>query len=82
MGFRVGTSRTYTKCKVDTGFGPLQRCTQEHADAMWVVGVFDTEAEARFAEASLAARYGLPTLPFVARPGRQPVPGAWSGTRS
>ena len=82
MGFRVGTSRTYTKSKVDTVFGPLRRCTQEHADAMWVVGTFDTEAEARFAEASLAARYGLPTLPFIARPGRRPVPGAWSGIRS
>ena len=33
---------------------------------MWVVGVFDTEAEARFAEASLAAHYGLPMLPFIA----------------
>ncbi len=66
MGFRVGTTRTYPRDNTGV-FGPLRRCTQEHADAMWVVSVHDTEAESRFAEASLAARYGLPTLPFVAR---------------
>ena len=81
MGFRVGTSRTYTKAKVDTVFGPLRRCTQEHADAMWVVGVFDTEAEARFAEASLAAHYGLPTLPFIARTGPQTGAGSLVGNQ-
>ncbi|MDQ1433033.1 MAG: ATP-dependent helicase UvrD/PcrA [Actinomycetota bacterium] len=67
MGFRVGTSRTYTKAQVDTVFGPLRRCGQEHADALWVVGVHASEAGSRFEEAFLAARYGLPTLPFLAR---------------
>jgi len=81
IGFRVGTSRTYTQSKVDTVFGPLRRCTQEHADAMWVVAVFDSEAEARFAEASLAARYGLPTLPFVARTGPKTGPASLVGNQ-
>ena len=40
---------------------------REHADALWIVSVHPTEAEARLHEAVLAARYGLPTLPFVAR---------------
>jgi DNA helicase-2/ATP-dependent DNA helicase PcrA len=66
-GFRVGTSRTYTNSNLGTVFGPVQRCNQEHADAMWVVSVHETEAESRYHEAFLAARYGIPMLPFVAR---------------
>jgi DNA helicase-2/ATP-dependent DNA helicase PcrA len=40
---------------------------QEHADATWVVSVHTTEPEARLQEAVLSLRYGLPTVPFVAR---------------
>ncbi len=43
------------------------RLNGEHADACWVVAVHESEAEARAAEARLSLRYGLPTLPFVAR---------------
>ena len=67
IGYRVGTSRTYTKSQVKAVLGPAQRAGQEHADALWVVGVHQTEAESRLHEAVLSARYGLPTLPFVAR---------------
>jgi DNA helicase-2/ATP-dependent DNA helicase PcrA len=67
VGFRVGTSRTYTAGQDKAVMGPWQRARQEHADALWIVGVHATEAEARWQEAYLAARYGLPTLPFVAR---------------
>ncbi|MFN8026388.1 MAG: UvrD-helicase domain-containing protein [Acidimicrobiia bacterium] len=67
LGFRVGTSRTYPRGSSEQVFGPLRRAGQEHADAMWVVGVHETEAESRYQEAFLAAKYGLPTLPFVAR---------------
>ena len=66
-GFRVGTSRVYTNGQVKAVFGPAQRCNAEHADALWVVSASASEAEARWREAVLAARYGLPTLPFVAR---------------
>jgi len=66
-GFRVGTSRTYTDGQVKPVLGPSQRCRQEHADAVWVVSVHATEADARLDEAVLAARYGIPTLPFLAR---------------
>ncbi len=80
IGFRVGTTRTYPRGNEQV-FGPLRRCTQEHADAMWVVDVYDTEAESRYAEASLAARYGLPTLPFVARRTPQTGPGSLVGNQ-
>ena len=82
LGFRVGTSRTYTRAQVDTVFGPLRRCTQEHADALWVVGVHKSEAESRFSEAYLAARYGLPTLPFVARNADTAGPGSLVGNQA
>ncbi len=66
-GFRVGTSRTYKNGQEKPLVGVVLRSRQEHADAAWVVSVHHTEAEARYAEALLAARYGLPTLPFTAR---------------
>jgi len=65
-GFRVGTTSTHTNGRKPV-LGHMQRCLQEHADAVWIVEVHDTEGEARWSEAVLAARYGLPTLPFVAR---------------
>jgi DNA helicase-2/ATP-dependent DNA helicase PcrA len=68
-GFRVGTSRTYTDGRRQPVPGPAFRMNAEHADATWVVSVHEGEAEARLAETLLSLRYGLPTLPFVARPG-------------
>jgi DNA helicase-2/ATP-dependent DNA helicase PcrA len=67
VGWRLGTSRTYTNGQVKAVFGPAQRCLQEHADAVWVVATASSDAEARYEEARLAAQYGLPTIPFVAR---------------
>ncbi|MGB3633743.1 MAG: 3'-5' exonuclease, partial [Rubrobacteraceae bacterium] len=67
LGFRVGTSRTYTKGQVKPVVGFMQRSRQEHADAAWIVSTHDTESEARAAEATLSLKYQLPTLPFVAR---------------
>ena len=73
VGFRVGTSRTYTAGQVKPVVGVQYRMRTEGGDAAWVVSVHASDAEARVAEHILAARYGLPTLPFNARP---------SGTRS
>ncbi|PIR85087.1 hypothetical protein COU15_02850 [Candidatus Kaiserbacteria bacterium CG10_big_fil_rev_8_21_14_0_10_45_20] len=68
VGWRLGTSQVYTKsAKARVGF--KQRCVHEHADAAWIVGVFNTPQEARVHEYSLSLRYGIPTLPFVARKG-------------
>jgi len=66
-GFRVGTSRTYTNGQVKAIMGVAVRTNGEHADASWVVSTHESEAEARYAETLLSIRYGLPTLPFVAR---------------
>jgi superfamily I DNA/RNA helicase len=68
VGFRIGTSRTYTNRTGQALPGPAMRMTQEHADASWVVSVHETEPAARLDEAALSLEYGLPTLPFVARP--------------
>ena len=68
VGFRVGTSRTYTNGQVKPVVGVAMRTRGERADASWVVSTHHTEADARYAEAFLSAKYGLPTVPFVARP--------------
>jgi DNA helicase II / ATP-dependent DNA helicase PcrA len=67
IGFRLGTSRTYTSGQPRSIPGPAFRMNGEHADACWVVSVHDTESEARLAETLLSLRHGLPTQPFVAR---------------
>ncbi len=67
-GFRVGTSRTYTNGRPRSLAGPSVRLNGEHADAAWVVATHSREADARADETLLSLRYGLPTLPFVARP--------------
>jgi DNA helicase-2/ATP-dependent DNA helicase PcrA len=68
VGFRLGTSRTCTDGQPESFLGPVQRCHQERADAMWVVSVHDTDGEARWQEALLGARYGIPTARFDALP--------------
>ena len=73
-GFRIGTSRTYTDGQVKAVVGVALRTRQERADAAWVVSTHATEADARYAEALMSARYGLPTVPFAARPS-----GDWRG---
>jgi DNA helicase II / ATP-dependent DNA helicase PcrA len=70
-GFRVGTSRTYTNGRVEPVVGFMQRSRQEHADAAWVVSTHESEGEAWAAETTLALRYQVPTLPFVARAGSE-----------
>src|SRR5689334_7346189 len=35
VGFRIGSSRTYTNHHAQTLPGPAMRMTQEHADAAW-----------------------------------------------
>src|SRR5665213_2926379 len=68
VGFRVGTSRTYTASQVKPVVGVRLRMRHEGADAAWIVSVHGSDAEARVAEHVLSAQYALPTLPFNARP--------------
>ncbi|MBA2666288.1 MAG: UvrD-helicase domain-containing protein, partial [Trueperaceae bacterium] len=67
VGCRVGTTRTYTDAQKKARIGVIQRSVQEHADGAWVVSAHDREGDARAEEAVLALRFGVPTLPFVAR---------------
>ncbi|MGZ4173282.1 MAG: 3'-5' exonuclease, partial [Solirubrobacteraceae bacterium] len=66
-GFRIGTSRTHTNGQTKPVVGVALRARGERADAAWVISTHSSEAEARYAEALASLRYGIPTLPFVAR---------------
>ena len=70
VGYRLGTSQVYTRGQVKPMVGYRQRSIQEHADAVWIVGTHASENEARYDEITLSLKYGLPTLPFVARKGK------------
>ena len=70
VGYRLGTSQVYTRGQAKPMVGYRQRSIQEHADAVWIVGTHASENEARYDEVALSLKYGLPTLPFVARKGK------------
>ena len=64
-GCRVGMTRTMDR-NGKTLAGLMARAMKEQAEAAWVISTHQTATEARIAEAILSARYGLPTVPFVA----------------
>ena len=66
--FRLGTTSVYTGAAVKPILGLHNRSVQEHADAAWVRSTHASEQEARLEELQLSLRYGIPQLPFVARP--------------
>jgi DNA helicase-2/ATP-dependent DNA helicase PcrA len=82
VGFRVGTSRTYTAGQQKPVVGVRYRMRTEGADAAWVISVHASDPEARVAEHVLAARYGLPTLPFNARPSGARSPDSVVGSQA
>jgi DNA helicase-2/ATP-dependent DNA helicase PcrA len=67
VGYRVGTTQVYTRGQQRPIVGLAQRMHQEHADALWVISTHETANGAREDEQLVAAGYGLPMLPFVAR---------------
>jgi DNA helicase-2/ATP-dependent DNA helicase PcrA len=69
IGYRLGTSQVYTQGQARPMLGFKQRCLQEHADALWIIGTHQSENEARMEETLLSLSYGLPMVPFVARKG-------------
>jgi DNA helicase II / ATP-dependent DNA helicase PcrA len=69
-GYRIGTSQIYTNGQKRAIIGFKQRCLQEHADAVWLIADFASDSDAREYEHRLSLRYGITTLPFVARKGR------------
>ncbi len=69
-GFRIGTTRTSPKARRRPVSGVQLRAMQEHADAAWIISTHQSEAQARKEEMVLSLRYGLPTIPFLARNGK------------
>ncbi len=69
VGWRLGTSQTYTHGQVKPVVGFLQRARQEHADELWVLSTHDNEQAARLQEEIWSLQHQLPTLPFVPRKG-------------
>jgi len=69
IGYRIGTSCVYTNGRAKLAVGFVQRCRQEHGDAVWVISTHATEVEARAEEMVLSLRHRIPTLPFVPRKG-------------
>ena len=64
-GYRVGRTksvRSNSRGYLDPGF--KVRTVQEHGDALWVLKVCESLAEAAYFEARFAADYGLPTACF------------------
>ena len=72
MGCRVGTTRTRQPRGQDRGTESRSARWQEHADAAWVAVDARHRRRRRALRRQLccAARIGIPTLPFVARPAR------------
>ncbi len=69
LGFRVGMTGTRRNNRGQSVAGVQTRAMSERSDA-WVVSTHPTKADATVAEVVLAARYGLPTIPFVAKGSR------------
>lgn len=68
-GYRLGVSQTYTKGQKLPMVGFVQRCNHEHADKVWVLATHNNPNDARVLEYSLSLRFGIPTIPFIARKG-------------
>ncbi|HYD53777.1 MAG TPA: 3'-5' exonuclease, partial [Gemmatimonadaceae bacterium] len=71
VGFRVGITQMYTAAQKQPVPGYQLRVAQEHADALWIIGVHDDESSARLDEYLTSLRYALPTLPFSPRRSRR-----------
>jgi len=69
-GYRIGTTSVYTKGQRKSMIGFVQRSNQEHADAVWIIGTYKNQQEARVQEYILSLKYQIPTLPFTPRKGR------------
>ncbi|HUF34136.1 MAG TPA: UvrD-helicase domain-containing protein [Acidimicrobiales bacterium] len=62
-GFRLGADETTRGADGAQSF--RERLGQEHGDELWVLGVYDSAAEATYRETWFAAEYGLPTTSFL-----------------
>ncbi len=63
-GWRIGVTKSIRRGAGGDELGPKVRVNQEHADALWILRVCDSRADAAYWEALFAAEYGLPTALF------------------
>ncbi len=64
-GYRIGIcTGTRKDAFGNETLGIKVRMNQEHGDALWILRVADSRADAQYWEAWFAAQYGLPTLIF------------------
>jgi DNA helicase-2/ATP-dependent DNA helicase PcrA len=63
-GWRIGLTKSVRTGRGGEALGPRMRVNQEHADALWILQLCDSRAEASCWEAFFAAEYGLPTALF------------------
>jgi DNA helicase II / ATP-dependent DNA helicase PcrA len=65
MGWRIGVTMT-VRANADgkPDFGARVRLNQERGDALWILTVVETRAEASYWECWFAAEYGIPTTCF------------------
>ena len=66
LGWRVGVTNNL----------PARLRLELHADKILAIGSYTSDKEARYYEAYYSAKYGLPTIPFSARP-YQAISGKW-----
>lgn len=65
--FRVGKSQLFYKCET-YAFGPSQRSRQENADAVWLLGIYESNTEALLAEEKHSIYFQSPQTTFLTAP--------------
>lgn len=75
--YRIGRTTWRTRSQ-GNALGIRRRAENQDADAMWVVSVHDTDADAALAEALTAHRHGLPTWRFRSANETMPLDQFWA----
>lgn len=68
--FRIGVSTPKHGARRATA-GPIGRMREERADAVWILGAYDTKTEALMEESFAGAKFGIPQQRFVAGSGER-----------
>jgi DNA helicase-2/ATP-dependent DNA helicase PcrA len=64
-GYRIGMAKSVRSVKKGIESTGLQvRCNQENADKMWVLRICKEKSDARYWEALLSVKYGIPSMIF------------------
>lgn len=61
--FRIGTTQ-WRKTYSNHTLGPIVRTKEENGDSVWILGIYETDHEARKNEAFKSWKYGIPTWSF------------------